>query len=158
MDRSAKTNNRRKILFIDREFQTKFLLHIVLLNLGVCGTFYAAQMFFFHKAYEVGRSIGLDPTHVFFNFVGEQQRFMNMVFVATAIVVSVIIVVFGLVYSNKIAGPLYHLKKHLRGKMAGEIKYDLKFRDGDNFMELAEVVNEYIHSQEKPQKKVKKSA
>ena len=132
---------------------------MVLLNLGVCGVFYGAQMFFFHKAYEVGRSIGLDPSHVFFNFVGEQQRFMNAVFIATALMVSAIIVIFGLVYSNRIAGPLFHLKKHLRGRMSGDIKYELKFREDDNFQDLASVVNDYVKYAEKSApKKLKKSA
>jgi hypothetical protein len=153
MDFDDKKNNRRTKLLIDPKFQGRFLLNMVVLNLVVCGIFYAAQAFFFRKAFEVGKSIGLAPDNVFFNFVGEQERFMNVVFIGTALMVSVIIVVFGLMYSNKIAGPLFHLRKHLKARMNGKTKNPLKFRDGDNFKELADAVNEYIAWQESSKKR-----
>lgn len=122
------------------------MANMIFLNIAVCTIFYGAQGYFFAKAKNLGREIGLAPDHVFFQFISEQQNSMNIVFVVTAILVTLLIVMFGLIYSNRIAGPLYHLEKYLRQRIAGEQNGDVKFREHDNFPEIATVVNDYIHS------------
>lgn len=69
-----------------------------------------------------------------------------MLFIGTAAIVSVFIIGFGLVYSNRIAGPLYKLEKFLKAKANGEVVGDVKFRDRDNFTEIATAMNDYVHS------------
>ena len=147
MEKSS-SNNRRKKLLINPRFQYRFLANMVCLNILVCSIFYIAQGYFFWKAKEIGHSIGLGSDHIFFEFINEQQGFMNMLFIGTAGLVSCLILGFGLIYSNRIAGPLYKLEKYLRAKTKGEFVGDVKFREKDNFQEVAVAINDYIHSQE----------
>ncbi len=85
--------------------------------------------------------MGLAVDHVFFKFIHEQQQAMSTMFYVTTMLVSIVVGLFGLIYSHKIAGPLHHLNKYLRGKATGESNYVLKFRDGDYFQELSEATN-----------------
>ena len=115
--------------------------------LVVSAIFYAAQMFFFWKTNQAGVTEGLPADHVYFQFIAEQQRTMTWVFLSTALAVSGLLVLFGLVYSHRIAGPLYHLRNYLKARSQGRIQEPLAFRTNDYFQEVAESVNEYIYSQ-----------
>jgi methyl-accepting chemotaxis protein len=137
--------NRRKKLLINPEFQVKFMKNLVFLNIAICATFYAAQSYFFWQARELGKSIALPSDHVFFLFIAEQQRTMTFISLATMAAVSLIIMVFGLVYSHRIAGPVYRLQKYLKDKAAGNENGKLNFRENDYFPEMAEAVNDYIY-------------
>jgi len=69
-----------------------------------------------------------------------QLAFTGIVFVATIFM------------SHKIAGPMYKLKSYLDGISNGEPVNELYFRKGDNFPEIAETVNEFVHSVKDKQK------
>lgn len=51
--------------------------------------------------------------------------------------------------SNRIAGPIYQLKKHLNEYQNGKEYSDIQFREKDFFQELAQSVNQSIHHAEK---------
>ena len=153
-----KTKSRRKKLLINPDFQVNFLKNILFLNIGVCGFFYLAHAYFFWQGRELGRSIQLPADHVFFKFLAEQQRSMNLISLATMCVVSALIVAFGLVYSHRIAGPIYRLQKYLKERNAGTEKGNLYFRQGDYFPELADSVNEFVGNNKKEKPKAKKAA
>ncbi len=144
----ASETNRRKKLLINPEFQVKFIKNLILLNLGVCGIFYGAQSYFFWESRQLGRSIALAPDHVFFRFIDEQQRSMNLITVSTVLLVSLVIFGFGLVYSHRIAGPIYRLHKYFKGRANGTETDPLKFRQDDYFQEICESVNHYIEKKE----------
>ena len=147
------TKNRRTKFLINPKFQLSFLKSLVFLNLTICGVFYAAHAYFFWQGREVGQNLELPADHVFFRFIDEQQRALNLISLATMSVVLGVIVFFGLVYSHKIAGPVYRIQKYLRERAAGTEKGKLHFRDGDYFPEVAESINAYLSSSDvKPTK------
>lgn len=138
--------NKRKVLLINPNFQLKFLRNLVYLNVLVCSAFYCAQLYFFWQSREMGRGISLPPDHIFFQFIDEQQRAMTWMSVGTICFVSMLICGFGLLYSHRIAGPIYRLQKYLKGRAEGLETGHLKFRDNDYFPELAEAVNNFIEA------------
>jgi len=138
--------NRRKKLLINPDFQVKFIKNLLFLNVAVCTIFYLGHAYFFWEGRELGRSINLPMDHVFFRFLDEQQRTMNVISVATMTLVSGLIIAFGLVYSHRIAGPIYRLQKYLRAKSDGTEKGQLFFRQHDYFKEIADSVNDYTNS------------
>ncbi|MEZ4815587.1 MAG: hypothetical protein R3A80_10340 [Bdellovibrionota bacterium] len=152
--------NKRKVLLINPNFQLKFLRNLVYLNVLVCTAFYCAQLYFFWQSRELGRGIALPPDHVFFQFIDEQQRSMTWMSIGTISFVSMLICGFGLLYSHRIAGPIYRLQTYLKGRSEGVEKGPLKFRDADYFPELAEAVNNFIESdlEKKHKTKHKKAA
>lgn len=150
--------NRRKKLLINPGFQLSFLKNLMILNIAVCGIFYAAHSYFFWHGRELGRSIPLPSKHVYFLFLNEQQRTMNLISLVTMCLISGIILSFGLIFSHRIAGPVYRLKKFLREKASGKEKGVLAFRQKDYFPEVADAVNDYIDKTAKKDSKHKKAA
>lgn len=152
-------SNRRKKLLINPDFQIKFMTNLMALNLVVCTVFYMAHTYFFWHGREMGRAIPLPPQHVYFLFINEQQRIMNIISLVTMGVISALILSFGLLFSHRIAGPIYRLKKYLKEKASGKEKGELFFREHDYFPEVADAVNDYIkHSSKKESKHSKKAA
>jgi hypothetical protein len=137
--------NKRKKLLINPDFQINFMKNMIFLNLVICGVFYAANAYFFWQGRQLGQEIGLTPGHVFFRFLDEQQRSMNIISLITMIVVSFGIVMFGLVYSNRIAGPIYRLQKYCRERAEGTEQGNLYFRKNDYFKEVADSINHFVY-------------
>lgn len=150
--------NRRRKLLINPEFQVQFMKNLLFLNLAICGVFYMAHAYFFWQARDLGKGINLDVNHVFFRFLDEQQRAMNIISLTTMSIISALILAFGLVYSHKIAGPVYRLRKYLRERAEGIETGQLRFREGDYFPEMADSVNDYINKTSNAKSKNKKAA
>ncbi|HBE02055.1 MAG TPA: hypothetical protein DC049_06210 [Spirochaetia bacterium] len=55
-----------------------------------------------------------------------------------------ILIVFTAIYSNKIAGPLFRLKRELEQKVDGSDINPIIFRKGDAFHEVAELINQCL--------------
>lgn len=70
-------------------------------------------------------------------FLGMMQiALLGIVFVVTIFI------------SHKIAGPMYKLKTYLTGLTNGESVTPLYFRKGDYFLDVAQVVNDYVQANE----------
>lgn len=150
--------NRRSKLLINPKFQVAFMRNLIFLNIGICAIFYLAHSYFFWQGRELGNSIQLPSEHVFYRFLDEQQRILNLISIGTMFVVSTMIVFFGLLYSHRIAGPVYRFQKYLKNKVEGKDVGELSFREEDYFPELAESLNKYIEHQEGKKAHKKKSA
>jgi len=68
-------------------------------------------------------------------------RGINMALVRNLIFVSPIIFILGLLFSHKIAGPLYRIEKTIDEIAKGSLGLKIKLRRGDELKDLAEVVN-----------------
>ncbi len=68
-------------------------------------------------------------------------RGINMALIRNLILVSPIIFILGLLFSHKIAGPLYRIEKAIDEISKGSIGLKIKLRRGDELKDLAEVVN-----------------
>lgn len=140
----------RKKFLINKDFQYNFIFHSIMMAFIVCSIFYTANYFFFWKLINAGKDIGLSIDHVFFKFIGEQQRTMNEVFLITSLCVFASLFLYGIFYSHRIAGPLFKLKRYLRDRANGEVHRPIAFRKHDYFKELAHAVNDYIYQIENP--------
>jgi hypothetical protein len=132
--------NRRSRLLIDPSFQKSMLAHFVGLGVGVSAFYYALIQIFFYVLRSKGVSIGLSSEHPFFDFIEEQRRIMAWIFYFATLVLVAGTIAFGLYLSNRIAGPIYRLKKHLQSHKDSN-QVPLHFRDQDYFKDLAEEVN-----------------
>src|SRR5262245_61137332 len=103
--------NKRKVFLINPRFQLSFMAWMVGISFVVVGIFYGANWYFFREFWEQGKALGLPPDHVFFEFLRDQRQFMNWIFVGTAICSFVSVCLIGLVFSHRVAGPLYRLHK-----------------------------------------------
>jgi hypothetical protein len=113
---SKKPSFKRSNYFINPKFQIKFM----------------------------GSDFGMPPDHVFFTFINEQQAFMNQIFFGTAFIAFIGITYAGVLYSHRIAGPLFHLKKHMREIAQGGPIRNLGFRKKDFFQEIPDEFNSML--------------
>jgi len=146
-----KTTNSRKVLLINPRFQLTFLGFTAALAGLVIATIYGANFYFFTKFYRLGVELKLPTDHVFFQFLHQQKNTMMTVFGVTSAVVFVTLTVLGLVFSHRIAGPLYRMQRHLQ-ETAGRPK-PVQFRKRDFFPELADAYNAQFGGKKASRKK-----
>jgi hypothetical protein len=72
---------------------------------------------------------------------GHHSSKLFMIFIAITIVFNVTI---GLILSHKIIGPIKRLKSFFSEIADSGYRHDLKFRDGDFFQDLPEVINHFL--------------
>jgi hypothetical protein len=114
-----------------------------------CLLFFAAIQYFFWKFHQKGIAMGFTPDHMFFGFLMEQKEFMNRVTFVSCFSVVAFTTLFGMILSNRIAGPIYRIQNYLKQKMNGKAQGPLTFREKDFFPELAQTVSEFTQSSKK---------
>lgn len=134
-------DNKRKVYLINRQFQIRFILFSILSSVIICCIFFALNWYFFWRFETVGLAIGLTPGSVFFEFLSRQQVFLNTIFFVGAGVTLLVLVFMGLIFSHRIAGPLYRLNNHMSDVAKGETNSNISFRKKDYFPELADSLN-----------------
>ncbi|OUR96505.1 hypothetical protein A9Q84_09150 [Halobacteriovorax marinus] len=134
-----------RTFFINPTFQKKFMGFIfatVIISLGVM---HGANWVFFNKFMTYGETLNLPSNHPFFRLLLEQQEYMTMVFIACSLVLSISLCTFGLFFSHRIAGPLYHLQKAFsEANKNGNTLNEIHFRHDDFFQEIPREMNQYL--------------
>jgi len=103
--------------------------------------FFAATQFFFWRFRSEGIDLGIPDGSIFFQFLDDLQIKMNSVLIVIVAAIFIIFLILGLVFSHRIAGPIYRLNRHLREVGNGDHMNDVKFRKNDFFPELADAFN-----------------
>jgi hypothetical protein len=135
-----------KRILIDPKFQLTFLGYTIVVAACTIGIFYTADAYFFWKFRQIGADLKLPADHVFFQFLGEQERSMNIVFLVTSLFAFTALCLGGLIVSHRVAGPLRRLRKHLVDVNEGRAQGEMAFRKDDFFPELAEAINMHLRS------------
>ncbi len=76
--------------------------------------------------------------------VAEATGKLRSMFALTAAAVMCTMITGGLILSNRVAGPIYRLQKHINDMLAGKNTGDVNFRDKDFFQELAVSFNKLV--------------
>ena len=134
----------RKIYLINKPFQLRFIGFICVVNVLTVTVFYVSNLLFFRTFTEMGRSFGLPADHAFYVFISQQQSIMNKIFLISGILFTLLLFVFGIYYSHRIAGSLYRLNKHLLSLSESLSLEDLKFRKNDFFQEIPDSFNQFL--------------
>jgi hypothetical protein len=139
--------HRRKLL-IDPSFQYNFIAYTVGIAIIISAIFFAADRYFFWRFLQQGHVLGLPADHAYFRFLESQQSTLDWVLLLASLIVIVVLIIYGFYYSNRIAGPVYRIKAHLKDYCTGKDFTDTYFRKKDFFPELADSVNEAIRHAE----------
>ena len=129
--------NRRAVFIINPRFQYRFLVWMSSAGIVIAASFFAAHKFFFHSFIQKGQAAGLPADHIFFTFLAKQEASLDRIFLGACLVVFIAVVYFSMRLSNKIAGPLYRLDRHMQAVAEGKTDHPVTFREGDYFLELA---------------------
>jgi hypothetical protein len=146
MDKKIELLNRRKYLMINPRFQLSFMGYTIGMAAVIIAVFYFSNLYFFWRFANKGHQIGLEPDHIFFKFLKEQQQTMDLIFLVTALFAFIFLIVYGYYLSHRVAGALRRFESHLYEiSDSGESK-ELKFRKSDYFQELPAAFNAYLKS------------
>lgn len=138
--------SRRKVYLINPRFQYSFIAFSCAAGFISLCILYFAILYFFWSFEQRGISLGIPSNHIFFRFIDEQRQTMNMVFIAGAIFSFITTSIGAIILSHKVAGPLYRLVKHLKNLNENKTLSEVKFRDGDFFIEVEESFNSFIRN------------
>lgn len=127
---------KRRNYFINPKFQLRFLVFISIVTTTCMAVLHCSNLYFFWRFRKLGSDFGMAPDHVFFQFINEQQVFMDQIFFGTALVAFAAIIMAGVLFSHRIAGPLFRLKKHMHQISEGGPLEELTFRKKDYFQEI----------------------
>lgn len=131
-------------LLIHPNFQIKFICFLVGALFLALLFFYLGEVYFMKEITAYGKELNLPPNHAFYKLLGLQKSLMNKVFIFTSIFIFLYLVIFGLVLSNRVAGPLIKLRSYFEDMAeTGELK-KIHFRDGDFFKEIEKSFNESV--------------
>ncbi len=92
------------------------------------------------------RELNVEPGHAYFAILESQKHTLNMLFLLAGTLNVLIIVAAGLMFSHRIAGPLYRLKKHLDQMVITGKLSQVTFRKKDYFIDVASSFNRHIHT------------
>ena len=105
---------------------------------------YAGVSSGFDTLRQVGVDAKVSSTHPFFNYINLQEAFI-LKYLAIALAGALIItMIFSLVFSHRVVGPITKLTNDLKRVADGE-DVTFKFRKNDFFKELPELINKAIN-------------
>jgi methyl-accepting chemotaxis protein len=148
--------------FIDKPFQIRFILRFSILiifgfavSFGIMAVYnitrYKEPLYFKAKQLTPEEWKNVDPNNpaTFIDFSKPLNIFQiySMPLIYISVLYIVLIAVFGLFISHKMAGPVYRIKKTLKEAADGKIDIkDLKFRlrKNDELQDLVEALNYFI--------------
>lgn len=152
------SNSQKKIrvnYYVDKGFQTKFILSFVaviivglLITLGVI-TYYSQTKFkggvYTKQETEIVKTpdgkLVAKPTRV--ETYNRFELFWEPVVYISAFYV-LLIVVFGIFYSHKLAGPLYRIETDLKYMLDNDEVHPIHLRKNDFYQNLADLLNQFI--------------
>ena len=135
-------SNQRRHLLINKSFQLKFLAYTLLPALLSQASLWLALDYYLQKMLSKGKEANLPQDHFYYQLISEQIDLMQNIFTFVGVISILVIIIWALFISNKIAGPFYRLTNMLH-RSDPNLK-DIKFRPGDFFPEVAEALSRYL--------------
>jgi len=133
--------NKRKNYFIDKDFLARFILKFCLLVV-LAGVITTGILYFVGKK---STTVVIVDSRV---LVRSTADFLLPILIQTVLVVMVIsglaAIIVTLLFSHKIAGPLYRFKKVIEGVGLGNLSANFRLRDYDQLKDLSSEVNAMI--------------
>jgi hypothetical protein len=140
----------RKTLLINPPFQYRFMFWMGALAFLSILLMHISHQWFFFNLRKQALLAGIPSGHVFFQFIQDQQNEMNWVSGLCFLGVCLLVAIFGLWLSHKIAGPMYRMKTHFQEGAKRGSPEPLHFREGDFFGDVAQAYNEQFNRPKTP--------
>ena len=145
------SSSKRIRFLVNPPFQLRFMVYILCFVAFGILVLYASNYFYFHHLAIQGQELGLAPDHIYFEFIEQQKSLLNTIFLSVSVIVFGAMIMAGLALSHKIAGPVYRIQQYLQQIYEeGSPQHKLKFREGDFFPEVAELVNALVEHYQQP--------
>lgn len=140
MDKAEPKPRQLKNIIINPRFQFKFLSYFVVLFFISTITLYSTTFLFFWRMKEKALNVGIPDGHIFFQFLINQKRDLDFLFIGLAVFNFLLLIGIGFIISHRIAGPIFKLKNQLA--QISEESDEFKLRETDFFQELEPLVKQ----------------
>ena len=138
----------RKRFLINPAFQWKVVGFALVITFFLVLAFQLSNQYFLLELNDLGRDLQLPQDHFFFEVIASQRRKMGWVTLGVSCVTVLFSIGYGILFSHRIAGPLYRLRMHLDQQRKEKKLKPLHFREADFFQEIPESYNHMIESLE----------
>ncbi len=132
------TTRSLKNIFINPKFQIRFVGYFLGLFIVMTLSLYSTTFLFFWKLRHKALSVGIKEDHIFHQFLSNQKTEMDSLFVVLTIFNFLLLLIFSLLISHRIAGPL----KKLTGHLQSPDHENFSLRKNDFFQDLVPLINE----------------
>ena len=143
---------KRKVVLIDKEFQLRFIgrfiLMVFVVTLLIAISLYGYYYFKF-KAGGISLSRFIIETGNFSTssrgmYMTDRFELILIPMAITFLAFILLSFIFGIVYSHKLAGPIYRLEKSLIQIIEGERDFEVRLRKGDQFKKFEILLNKLL--------------
>ncbi len=139
--KNAQGMNKRRNYFIDKELQSRFIIKFCLLVV-LAGLIITGMLYWLSKQ---STTVAIVDSRV---VVRTTADFLLPILLQTVLVVMVILgvatIIVTLLFSHKIAGPLFRFKKAIEGVKLGDLSVNFHLRSYDQLKELSDEINAMI--------------
>ncbi len=134
---------KRRNYFIDRDFQGKFILKFCLIV--IFGGILTAGLLYFLSRKSTTVSI-VDSRVVVRTTADFLLPLLLQTVIVVAVMVGIAVAILSMLFSHKIAGPLYRFRKVMEKLEQGDFSSNFHIRNYDQFKDLADQLNAMIVS------------
>ncbi len=132
---------KRRNYLINAKFQIHFVFLMIFLSAIAIGIFYAVEMYYL-KGFFVDKKNLCEDSKLFWYTSSNIKHSLDLIFIIKSVILTVLLLVAGILYSHRVAGPIYRMRCHMKAMMEGkENMPQLGFRENDFFPELADDFN-----------------
>ena len=148
MNQKTGSISKKKTFIINPRFQWTIVLWGISLFFFLVLIVYCLDRILFMQLKNIGSEAGFAPSHMYYQILLEFEKRNALVFLGMSFFLAVFLVIFCILFSHRIAGPIYQAIKHLKEHPNSKT---LSFRKKDFFPELAEAINQTLKKfSEKP--------
>lgn len=138
------SNRKLSNIFIYPKFQFTLLLAQIIVSIITFVVIHFKVNEAFQRLSDMGSKINLPVEHAYYSFI-EHSRNMISTNLNWALSFSVFLTIVASLYlSHKVVGPIHRLRIYFRAIISGAPQHDLKFRKGDYFEDLPDLINESL--------------
>jgi len=134
--------NRKYI--INPNFQFNLIIPCLVFTFFVFITFYAVNYFYLWKFY-CDHGLGAIQNESNIEVILKEYFFaLNIFFLSSGILTLVLLITGGIIFTHKVAGPMFRLKRHMLEVASGKTQNQIYFRKSDHFHDIADAYNEQL--------------
>lgn len=147
MQKLERQKYKRSIILINKSFQLKFSTLLLVPILIIQVLFWLAIEIFFQNMIKRGEAHHLPIGHNYYNLLAIQKNELTIILIGTSFFVAILMFIWGIYISHRIAGPFYKLETYLNeaNSLEDVKKFKLEFRKNDFFLNIPKTFNQFIN-------------
>ena len=134
--------NRKYI--INPKFQFNLIIPCIVFTFFIFIAFYAVNYFYLWKFY-CNHDLSAIQNEANVEVLLKEYFFaLNIFFISSGLLTLTLLIVGGIIFTHKVAGPMYRLRRHMLDVASGKTQNQIYFRKSDHFHDIAKAYNEQL--------------